>query len=98
MSQTDNIIKLLRKRPKMGATNWELSQISLKYSSRIAEARADGVHIQAVRTFLPNGRATNTWKYYLIEDKPWKPAKDAMEFEPAEKSDWFTKKISKIGK
>lgn len=68
-TQSTKIVKLLKRRPIKGATNWELSQISLKYSSRIAELRQDGVNIIAVRQFLPNGRATNTWRYFINDEE-----------------------------
>ena len=65
MSQTNAVMKLCKR--INGATNWELSHVSLKYSSRIAELRGDGINVQAVRQQLPNGRYTNTWRYYIKE-------------------------------
>jgi len=68
MSQSSRIIKVLTN-AKNGVSNYILAGISLKYSSRIAELRHDGYNIIAIRQYLPNGRATGTWKYYLGEDK-----------------------------
>lgn len=68
MSQSAKIIKAL-KEAKHGVSNFVLSSISLKYSSRIAELRQSGYPVIAIRQYLPNGRATNTWHYYLGEDK-----------------------------
>jgi len=67
-SQSSRILKALRE-TKNGVSNFVLSSISLKYSSRISELRRDGHNIIAIRQYLPNGRATGTWKYYLGEDK-----------------------------
>ena len=60
-----NAIKNSRK--PNGVTNWQLSRIALKYSSRIAELRHDGYNIYCERDHLPNSKATNTFRYYLNE-------------------------------
>lgn len=52
-----------------GVSNWELSRIALNYTMRISELRVDGYNIMAVREYLPNGRATNTFRYHLIEEE-----------------------------
>ena len=67
-SQSSKIIKELKKAGTQGLTNYQLSGISLKYSSRITELRHDGHNIIAVRQYLPNGRSTGTWRYYLNEE------------------------------
>ena len=54
-------------RRRNGATNWQLSCVALKYTSVISELRKDGYNIIATRTQLPNGRASNTWRYNIIE-------------------------------
>jgi hypothetical protein len=70
MSQNSKIIKELRKAGNKGVTNKQLSDISLKYSSRIAELRQDGYNIYAERQrFFMSKRLSNTWRYYLIEEK-----------------------------
>lgn len=66
-SQSSRIIKTLRKNNKFGTTNYDLSRISLKYSSRIAELRQEGFNIVAERVFR-KGRWTGTWLYYLVEE------------------------------
>lgn len=57
----------LIKRPR-GAFNFELSRISLKYTSTISELRKDGHEIIAERQYNTNGKASDTWRYYLIGD------------------------------
>ena len=68
LSQTDRILIAIRKSKQHGVPNYELSRISLKYSSRIAELRRDGYNIIAIRKILPNGQSTNVYNYVLIED------------------------------
>lgn len=65
LSQTGRILKLIK---QGGVANFELSRISLKYSSRISELRQEGHKIIAIRQVLPNGHASNVWRYYLKED------------------------------
>jgi hypothetical protein len=68
LDQSTRILKLIRKNNKYGVPNYMLSSISLKYSSRIAELRQDGHNIIAVRDRLPNRRASNVWRYFLVEE------------------------------
>jgi hypothetical protein len=68
MSQSTTIIKELRKAGNKGVTNKALSNISLKYSSRIAELRQEGFNIYCERQpFFMSKRLSNTYKYYLNE-------------------------------
>lgn len=73
LTQQEQVIKLLRKAGSKGVPNyaWYQNRI-LRPSARIGELRADGFNIYCERERLPNGRATNVFRYYLIEDKkPW---------------------------
>lgn len=65
LSQEEKILRCLRQHNRWGATNYQLSRIALKYSSRIAELRKDGYNITAVRQRLSNGRMSNTWRYFI---------------------------------
>jgi hypothetical protein len=65
MSQTSSILKALKEAGNKGLTNYNLSGISLKYTNRISELRQSGNNIYTERQYLPNGRATGTWRYYL---------------------------------
>lgn len=66
-SQAGRILELI-KRPD-GAYNFELSRVALCYSKRIQELREDGHNIPAPeRQYLKNGRASNTYRYYIIGD------------------------------
>lgn len=60
-------MKALMQRPQ-GATNYELSHVSLNYTRRISDMRRDGEKIKTVRQYS-NGRALNTFKYYITEEK-----------------------------
>lgn len=53
------------KRPG-GAFNFELSRYSLRYGHFIYSLRLEGHNIVTERQFLKNGRASNTYRYYLI--------------------------------
>lgn len=67
LDQATRILRAIKKSGSRGVANYELSRISLKYSSRITELRKDGHNIYAERQVV-NGRCTGTWKYYLNED------------------------------
>lgn len=67
MTQAQQILNQIKIQP--GVTNWQLAQIALKYSSRISELRKSGHNIRAERLRV-NGRATGTYKYYLIKPTP----------------------------
>jgi hypothetical protein len=69
LCQSSKIIKELKRAGNKGLANHDLARISLKYSSRITELRHDGYDIMAIRQYLPNGRATGTWRYYLNREE-----------------------------
>ena len=60
--QAQQILSLLERRGMIGATNAELSEISLKYTSRISDLRALGHAVIATRE---SGR---TFRYTLMQD------------------------------
>ena len=73
MSQHAQILKILRKAGNKGVANHVFPGMRiLDYTARISELRHDGHNVVAERQHLPNGRATNTFRYYLIEDQPKK--------------------------
>lgn len=70
MSQTDTVLKLLRKAGSKGVPNYTFfNNRILRASERIRELKQDGYEIITERDRLPNGRSTNVWRYILIEDK-----------------------------
>lgn len=75
LPQTSRLLKLLWKAGSKGVPNHAFYKHGiLRSSARIAELRADGYEIMAVRQYLPNGRATNVWNYVLVEQdqtKKW---------------------------
>lgn len=69
MSQHETIIRMLKANKRRGVENWRFPQARiLRYNARIGELRADGWNITMERDRLPNGRASNVWRYFLIED------------------------------
>lgn len=69
MTQEQRILTLLRKAGSKGVANYEWPQNRiLRASARIGELRKDGYNIYCVREYLPNGRATNVFRYYLNEE------------------------------
>lgn len=68
MTKSQRVLKELKKHKKHGVANYKLSRLALNYTKVISNLREDGHNIQAVRVWLKNGRATNTFKYYLIEE------------------------------
>ena len=81
-SQATKIYRLIKTNNKHGVANYDLSKISLKYSSRISELRADGHNIYCERV-RRNGKATGTFLYYL-NDEP-------MEMIPEVKKHWWSR-------
>ena len=63
------ILRTLIKADTFGVTNYELSKLALKYTSVISELRKDGHNIVCVREKIHNGRASNTYRYYLSKAK-----------------------------
>ena len=88
ISQTSAILKLLRKAGNKGVPNYAFpAHRILKYSSRISELRQDGYNIYCERVVLPNGRSTNTYRYYLQEEtvkKKWYQKKESKRHEKAD--------------
>lgn len=75
MGQATTALKLLRKAGKRGVENHVFPRWGiLRYSAVIKDLREDGYNILTERKWLPNGRATNTYTYILIEEKKrwWK--------------------------
>lgn len=69
LSQQGKILKLLRQAGKKGVPNYKFPRHNiLRLSARLGELRADGYNIYCTRDYLPNGRATNVWRYYLSEE------------------------------
>lgn len=69
LSQESKILKMLRKAGQRGVANHEFPKRRiLRYSARIGDLRADGYNIICERVYLPNGRATNVFKYILVEE------------------------------
>lgn len=68
LSQEDRVLKMLRKAGKKGVANYEFPRRGiLRYSARIGDLRGYGHNISCERIKLKNGRATNVFRYYLIE-------------------------------
>ena len=65
LSQEQKILRTLIKADTFGVTNYQLSRLALKYTSVVSELRKEGHNIVCVRKKLPNGRASNTYRYYL---------------------------------
>ena len=69
LSQEERVLRTLIKADTFGVTNYELSKLALKYTSVISDLRKEGHNIICVRDRLPNGRASNTYRYYLSKVK-----------------------------
>jgi len=68
-SQDEEIIRMLQRAKNHGVANYQFANNRiLRYSAVIERLRKDGYNIITERVFLKNGRATNVWKYTLIED------------------------------
>lgn len=68
-NQHERMIRELKKNKLRGVPNYRWPQMGiLSYTKRISELRSDGHMISSIRQRLKNGRATNVWQYYLIED------------------------------
>lgn len=69
-TQTGRILQLLKENKVHGVTNYQLSRISLNYTKRISELRLEEEHnIITTRDRLKNGRASNTYRYFLVEEE-----------------------------
>ena len=69
LTQEQKILRTLIKADTFGVTNYELSKLALKYTSVVSDLRKNGHNIICVRDRLPNGRASNTYRYYLSKVK-----------------------------
>ena len=69
LTQEERVLRTLIKADTFGVTNYQLSRLALKYTSVISDLRKDGHNIICVREKLPNGRASNTYRYYLSKAK-----------------------------
>ena len=69
LTQEQRILRALIKADTFGLTNYQLSKLALKYTSVVSDLRKDGHNIICVREKLPNGRASNTYRYYLSKVK-----------------------------
>lgn len=70
MSQSTEVLKMLRQSGKHGVENFRFPQARiLCYTKRISELRNEGFNIITERISLPNGRATGVYNYTLIEEK-----------------------------
>ena len=69
LSQEEKILRTLIKADTFGVTNYQLSKLALKYTSVVSDLRKEGHNIVCVREKLPNGRASNTYRYYLSKVK-----------------------------
>lgn len=69
MSQHTRIIQMLKANKRRGVENWRFAREGiLRYNARIGELRSDGWTITMQRDQLPNGRVTNTFRYFLVEE------------------------------
>ena len=69
LTQEQRILRALIKADTFGLTNYQLSKLALKYTSVISDLRKNGHNIICVREKLKNGRASNTYRYYLSKVK-----------------------------
>ena len=69
LTQEQRILRALIKADTFGLTNYQLSKLALKYTSVISDLRKNGHNIICMREKLPNGRASNTYRYYLSKVK-----------------------------
>lgn len=69
LTQEGRVLRTLIKADTFGVTNYELSRLALKYTSVVSDLRKEGHNIVCVREKLPNGRSSNTYRYYLSKVK-----------------------------
>ncbi len=67
LTQEERTLKALQRADWRGLTNYDLSRFALKYTSVISRLRQDGHNILCMRERLKNGRASNTYRYFLIK-------------------------------
>lgn len=69
LSQEARLLKMLWKAGSRGVPNYEFPKHKiLRYSARIGDLRKAGYNIACERDYLPNGRATGVFRYYIIEE------------------------------
>jgi hypothetical protein len=61
-SQCKKILELLKARGNQGATNYELAQIALKYTSRVSDLREQGWRILSTCESMKKG----VFRYHLL--------------------------------
>jgi hypothetical protein len=61
-SQCKKMLELLQARGNQGATNFELSRMALKYTSRISDLRQQGWRIHGTCESVSKG----VWRYHLL--------------------------------
>lgn len=69
LTQEQRVLRALIKADTFGVTNYQLSRLALKYTSVVSDLRKEGHNIVCVREKLPNGKASNTYRYYLSKVK-----------------------------
>ena len=69
LTQEQKVLRALIKADTFGLTNYELSRLALKYTSVVSDLRKNGHNIICMREKLSNGRASNTYRYYLSKVK-----------------------------
>lgn len=67
--QTSKMLKMLKRAGSRGIENYKFAKAGmLRYSSVVSDLRNDGYDIFVERVYLPNGRATNIYRYFLLEE------------------------------
>jgi len=70
LTQSERMLQLLRKAGSEGMYNYQFPQHRLlRYSQYVSDLRDDGYTVLVERQYLPNGRATNVYRYTLVEPK-----------------------------
>ena len=69
-TQLERAYKMLKRAGSHGVHNYDFSNNGmLRYGSLILELRKDGHNISVERQYLPNGRSTQVYKYYLLDEE-----------------------------
>lgn len=98
-TQEGRVLRML-KESKRGVTNGEFAKAHvLRYGSYIHILRKEGHNIIKTRDLLADGKASNTWRYYLQPKarKYTKHKSDAGELlEEPKHSNWFMEKMGML--
>lgn len=97
-TQEGRVLRML-KESKRGVTNAEFAKVGiLRYGGYIHRLRAEGNNILKTRDLLADGKASNTWRYYLQPEKKYiKHKSDAGELlEEPKHSNWFMEKMGML--